>query len=214
MTPITTFSIPLIRRLPQYHSFVEGLIREGQLTVSSSAIAAHLNLDAIQVRKDIEHIGVIGRPRIGYDARELVKIIAEFLGWNNLNQLILVGCGGLGSALLGYGGFARRNFEIVAGFDTDPVKVGTTIHGKSVLPLAKLDDLCRRLHIEMGIVAVPADHAQEVVDLMIKAGITGIWNFSPAAVNVPKNVVVQQEDIITSLVILQKNIQKQHEAAL
>lgn len=207
-------SVPLLRRLPLYHSYVEQLVREDKESVASRAIGEYLNLDAIQVRKDIEQIGVVGRPGIGYDARQLLLKIEEFMGWENPNQMILAGCGSLGSALMGYAGFELRNFEIVAGFDVREDIQGTRIHGINILPLEKMKDLSKRMHIELGIIAVPEANAQEVADIMVESGIKGIWNFSTSAINVPKEVAVQQEDLITSLVILQKNLMKNKEKFL
>lgn len=203
---IRTFSAPLIRRLPEYHSYLESALSQGLTTISSTAIAAHLNIDPIVVRKDCEAIGAVGRPRIGFDISTLISAIYEYMGWGNLDELIIVGCGSLGSALIRYNGFEKRGFRIIAGFDLDPDKTGKNINGVSVLPISKMVNLVKRLHIEIGIIAVPLEMAQEVADMMVEAGIKGIWNFSPCALKVPKNVIVQQEDLITSLVILQKGM--------
>lgn len=203
----TAYSIQMIRRLPRYYAIAEQVNQQGNINISSTTIARHLNLEPIVVRKDLEQVGAVGKPRLGFDVDDLLRRIADFMGWDQLNQIVLVGCGGLGSAIMGYAGFAQRGFEFVAGFDVDETKIGTTIHGKKVLPLSKFVSLCQRLHIELGIIAVPADQAQSVADMMIEAGLHGIWNFSTAALNVPTHIIVQQEDIITSLVILQKRLQ-------
>ena len=207
----TAYSIQMIRRLPRYYAIAEQVQDQGEGTISSTLIANYLNLEPIVVRKDLEQVGAEGKPRLGFDVNDLLHRIAGFMGWDQLNQIVLVGCGDLGSAIMGYAGFARRGFEFVAGFDVDEAKIGTTIHGKKVLPLSKFVNLCQRLHIELGIITVPAAQAQSVADMMIEAGIRGIWNFSTAALNVPKHILVQQEDIITSLVILQKRLQHANE---
>jgi redox-sensing transcriptional repressor len=204
------YSMQMIRRLPKYYAIIEQALKAGNTQISSAAIAEHLNLEPIVVRKDLEQIGAEGKPRLGFDTRELMGRVEEFMGWHTNNQLVLVGCGSLGSALMGYFGFTQRGFEIVAGFDVDENKIGTFIHDKKVFPLTKLQNLCERMHIDLGIITVPADQAQMVADLMIKSGIRGIWNFSPAAIKVPKEVIVQQEDLLTSLVILQKHLEKEH----
>lgn len=204
--PIRKFSAPLIRRLPEYHAYIETIQKQGQRTISSTAIASHLNIDPIVVRKDLESIGAVGRPKVGFVVEELISVIHGFMGWGKLDELILAGCGSLGSALIGYNGFIKRGFKIVAGFDVDPALDGTTINDVSIFPLDKLVNLTRRLHIEIGIIAVPAEAAQPVADLMVDAGIRGIWNFSPAALKVPREVMVQQEDLISSLVVLQKGM--------
>lgn len=209
MPTTKAYSIQMIRRLPKYHAVIQQALQDGAAQVSSSKIADYLNLEAIIVRKDLEQIGAIGKPRLGFEARDLLDRIEAFMGWNDVNQLVLVGCGSLGSALLGYTGFMQRGFDIIAGFDTDPQKIGTTIHGKKILPVSKFSNLCQRMHIDIGIIAVPPDQAQAVADLMIASGIRAIWNFSPAALKAPKEIFVQQEDILASLVILQKKLQQQ-----
>jgi redox-sensing transcriptional repressor len=201
------FSIPIIRRLPEYHAFLEQALKEGEKTVSSTAIARHLNQDPIVVRKDLEGIGAVGRPKIGFKTVELINAIEDYMGWGELNDLVIVGCGDLGSAIMGYPGFSRRGYKIVAGFDIDPQKIDTEIHGITIFPADKITNLVPRLHIEIAIMTVPAPSAQNIADLLIEAGIKGIWNFSPAALNVPKDITVQQEDLIASLAILQKNVQ-------
>lgn len=201
-------SIQMIRRLPKYHAIIEQSVKDGANQISSGTIADYLHLEPIVVRKDLEQIGATGKPRLGFDAKGLMTHIEEFMGWNVLNEVVLVGCGSLGAALLGYPGFARCGFEIVAGFDNNPDKIGTTIHDKKILPVEKLSSLCQRLHIEMGIITTPPDQAQSIADVMVNSGIKGIWNFSPAVLKVPKTVMVQQEDLISSLVILQKKLQE------
>lgn len=203
----TTHSIQMIRRLPRYYAIAEQVQSQSEANISATLIANHLNLEPIVVRKDLEQVGAEGKPRLGFDVSDLLHRIASFMGWDQLNQIVLVGCGDLGSAIMGYSGFVQRGFEFVAGFDVDEAKIGTTIHGKQVLPISKFVNLCQRMHIELGIITVPASQAQSVADMMIEAGIRGIWNFSTAALNVPKHIIVQQEDIITSLVILQKRLQ-------
>jgi redox-sensing transcriptional repressor len=215
MTPPTArqFSFPVVRRLPEYHAFLEAAAKRGELTTSSTAIAEHLNIDPVTVRKDLESIGATGRPKIGFSVPDLMTLISNYMGWGKLDELVIVGCGNQGSALMGYDGFAKRGFKIVAGFDQNVKTDFATIHGISVLPMHKMVDLITRLHIELAIITVPPEAAQQVADQLVAAGIKGIWNFSPAALKVPKGVVLQQEDLISSLVILQKGIQRANESA-
>lgn len=208
MNSSSSVSIEMIRRLPKYYDVIDMAAKQGAKNISTSVIAEHLNLEPILVRKDLEHTGAKGKPRVGFDALELMESIAAFLGWGSLDNIVLVGCGSLGSALLGYKGFSRSGFDIVAGFDVDKEKIGKSIHGKKVLPLAKLKDLCMRMHIEVGIISTPAEHAQSIADLMVESGIKGIWNFSRAALKTPKNVIVHQEDMAASLVILIKKMNR------
>lgn len=201
-------SIEMIRRLPKYYDVIDMAVKQGAKNISTSVIAEHLNLEPILVRKDLEQTGAKGRPRVGFEALDLMDRISGFLGWGSLDNIVLVGCGSLGSALLGHKGFSRSGFDIVAGFDVDKEKIGRSIHGKKVLPLSKLKNLCLRMHIEVGIISTPAEHAQSVADLMVESGIKGIWNFSRAPLKTPRNVVVHQEDMAASLVILIKKMNK------
>jgi redox-sensing transcriptional repressor len=175
--------------------------------VSCTHIAEDLKLYPTQVRKDLAVTGIVGRPKIGYAVDELLESIETFLSWNDHHCAFLVGLGGLGSALIGYPGFERYGFDIVAGFDVDPTKVGTTLHGKRILDIDKLPGLAARMHVHIGIIAVPASAAQGIADLMIRGGIRAIWNFAPIGLQVPDGLVVHNEDLAASLaVFLQKHM--------
>ena len=195
-------SLPVLRRMPTYHHLLKSLMKEGVTTVSSTYIADCLKLDSITVRKDLAMTGVTGKPKVGFFVPRLIKAIEEFLGWNNLGDAVVAGCGPMGRALMQYKRFNEYGFEIVAGFDVDTHKIGTLIGGKKVFDVKKMTDLITRLRVKIGIITVPPDEAQKIADMMVNAGITGIWNFSAAAIKVPDSVVVQQENLLGSLGIL------------
>jgi redox-sensing transcriptional repressor len=198
--------VPTLRRLPTYHHYLLQLRSAGRPAVSCTHIAEDLKLYPTQVRKDLAATGIVGKPKVGYDIDELIESIETFLGWNDSHSAFLVGVGGLGSALIGYPGFERYGFDIVAGFDVDPDKVGTVLRGKRILNVDKLPDLARRMHVHIGIIAVPDTAAQIIADVMVRGGIRAIWNFAPTGLKVPEGVVVQNEDLASSLaVFLQKH---------
>jgi redox-sensing transcriptional repressor len=197
---------PTVRRLPLYLRYLKDLQGTGRTSVSCTDIGAQLKLDPTQVRKDLQVAGVAGRPRVGYGLPQLVAAIEQFLGLDHLNQAFLVGAGSMGAALLGYRRFEEYGLNIVAAFDADEVKIGTRIHGKSVLPLKKLTDLARRMHILIGIITVPADAAQPVADLMVQGGIRAIWNFAPMRLRVPEGTIVHNEDLYCSLAALSQKL--------
>ena len=204
--PLVHTPVPTLRRLPAYHHYLIQLRQAGRPVVSCTHIAEDLKLYPTQVRKDLAATGIVGRPKVGYDVGELIAAIETFLGWNDTRSAFLVGVGGLGSALIGYPGFAQQGFDIVAGFDVDPKKVGSSLHGKRVLPIDKLPGLARRMHVYLGIIAVPASAAQATADVMVDGGIKAIWNFAPVGLKVPEGVVVHNEDLASSLaVFLQKH---------
>jgi redox-sensing transcriptional repressor len=191
-----------LRRLPIYYRFLQQMVIDGVTQVSCADIARGLGLDPTQVRKDIEMTGIVGKPKVGYPLRDLVRWIENFLGWNRPKGAVLAGAGSLGSALLGYEQFRSHGMEIVAAFDVDCQKIGQWIHGREVQPLGFLPDLVRRTKIRLGVIATPAEAAQSVADLMVTAGIRAIWNFTPAHIQVPERVILQNEDLYHSLASL------------
>lgn len=199
---------PSLRRLPQYHHYLTELEVKGVGRVSCSAIGRDLKLIPVQVRKDLQFTGIIGKPKTGYSVSELIMAIETFLGWNNVNEAFLVGAGNLGTALLGHERFSKFGLRIVAAFDTDPNKIGQWIHGKAVLSLDKLSDLAPRMSIHMGIITAPTEVAQVIADEMVKGGIQAIWNFAPIKLNVPEHIIVHNEDLYSSLASLSWKLAK------
>ena len=197
-------SIPqaVLRRLPQYHHYLIQLEATGARQVSCSIIGRDLNLVPVQVRKDLQYTGIVGKPKTGYAVRGLIEAIETYLGWNNVNEAFLVGAGNLGTALLGHERFSRFGLRIVAAFDTDSTKIGQRIYDRAVLPLEKLEELAPRMGIHLGIITTPAEAAQSVADQMVAAGILAIWNFTPCRLRVPGNIFVHNEDLYASLASL------------
>lgn len=199
---------PSLRRLPQYHHYLVELEAQGVHVVSCSLIGRDLRCLPVQVRKDLQFTGIIGKPKIGYSVGELIAAIETFLGWNNVNEAFLVGAGNLGTALLGHERFSRFGLNIVAAFDTDASKVDQWIHGKAVLSLDKLADLARRMSVHLGIITTPPGSAQTVANEMVKGGIQAIWNFAPVKLNVPEDIIVHNEDLYSSLASLSCKLAK------
>jgi redox-sensing transcriptional repressor len=136
----------------------------------------------------------------------LIGAIERFIGWDNLEDALLAGAGNLGSALLGYEGFAQHGLHIVAGFDVDPHKVGTVVHGKRILHVDELPGMARRRHIGIGIITVGARGAQPVADLMLSGGIRAIWNFAPVRLRVPEGVIVENEDLAGTFAVISRRL--------
>lgn len=199
---------PTIRRLPSYLNLIKGFLKEDKEHVSSSLIARELKVDPTQVTKDIAYTGITGKTRVGYDTRELIDAIEIFLGFRNMDQAFLAGAGKLGSALVGYTGLVNKGLKIIAAFDIDEKLVGTDIDGVQVLHFEKLANLAQRMHVSIGIITTPAAIAQEVADVMVGAGIRGIWNFTPKNLKVPDHVVVENSSIYPNLAVLFSKMQK------
>lgn len=193
---------PTLRRLPKYIDLLKRLQSTNIKYVSSNYIADKLNLDSIQVRKDLAITGIIGKPKLGFDLDELIRSLNHTLNWDNLNDAFLVGIGSLGSAIVGYRAFSSYGLNIVAAFDNDPEKVGKTVNGIEILPVTKLGEMIKRMKINIGILTVPAEDAQTIADEMAEAGISAIWNFAPTHLKVNKDVIVENAQLTQSLGVL------------
>lgn len=202
-------SLQTLRRLPLYVKYLKSLPKDAARNISATAIAEALELNSVQVRKDLALVASGGRPKTGYVARELLACIECFLGYGDMHSAVLVGAGSLGRALLSYKGFSQYGLDIVAAFDTDPDVVSTLVHGKRVFPLEKLEGLCKRLNILIGIITVPEDAAQEACDLLVGGGVLALWNFAPVKLKAPENVRVLNENMASSLAVLRKHLAKQ-----
>lgn len=203
---VQSVSKQTLQRLPQYLNFLKSMPRTGAANISATAIAEALGLGDVQVRKDLALVSSGGRPKVGYDADRLIADLERFLGYDDVTSAVIVGAGDLGRALLGYGGFAAYGIELMAAFDRDAALAGQNIHGKPVFPAERLKELCGRMQIRIGIIAVPAEEAQQVCDALVESGVRGIWNFAPVNLSVPEDVLVQNEDIAVSLAVLSKRL--------
>lgn len=197
----------VLSRLPLYYNFLMEKRKEDYKYISSTVIAKSLKLNNIQVRKDLACVSKqSGKPRMGFEIESLINDIEEVLGFNNLDEVVLVGAGRLGRTLLSYQGFADYKLNIVAGFDTSFELVGVQVNNKPILHIDKLATIVERLNIKIGIITVPREAAQEVCDIMIKAGIKVIWNFAPVHLEVPDGIIIKHENLAVSLALLTKKL--------
>ncbi len=197
-------SIPTLKRLPLYCNIAQHALDTGKKLISSSEIADCLNIDSTQVRKDIAAIGYGGKPRVGFDSKELVKYIKKFLGLDKINSVILIGAGNLGIALARYKGFLLQGINITALFDKDPKLIGSEIDGKRVLSVDELENYISENKIKIAILTVPASAAQEIADKLCSFGIKGIWNFAPFNIVHPKDVIVWNQDLVSNFITFMK----------
>ncbi|MBE6367325.1 MAG: redox-sensing transcriptional repressor Rex [Lentisphaerae bacterium] len=193
--------LPSVKRLPSYLHELKLLRDNGQQMVSTTQLAQKLGLEAIIVRKDLELAACPGAPGVGYSVQSLIAGIENFLGWNDETPVFLVGVGNLGSALLGYRGFAEYRFNIVAAFDNDQNKVGTEIHNKKVYHISQLKEMAQKMQVKIAVLSVPCEHAQEAAGLIVDAGLKAIWNFTntPLAIPKEKEVVLQRVNMAGDL---------------
>ena len=198
---------PTLRRLPLYYQYLKKIRDEKKSDfISCTQIGNALSILPIQVRKDLGVTDAVGKPKLGYSIDVIIAIIEDFLGWNNTKDAYLVGVGHLGTALLGFERFKEYGLNIIAAFDIDREKVGSTIHGVKVFHIGKLDNMVKRMGIKIGILTVPSAPAQDLTNEMVHAGIEAIWNFSPVKVAVPPDIIVQHENLASSLVVLSKKL--------
>ena len=200
----TAISRAALSRIPRYLNYLKSLPQDGPANISSTTIAVELGLNQVLVRKDIANVGNGGKPKIGYNRAELIADIEHFLGYDHASDAVIVGAGNLGKALMAYGNFNKYGLNIVAAFDRNPDLIGTEIAGKHVYNIEKIEELCREHNVRIGIIAVPANEAQQVCDYLIAGGIRAVWNFAPVNLSMPKKVVVKNEDMAASLAVLSK----------
>lgn len=198
----------VLKRLPGYLAYLKSLPEDPAAYISATALANALGMGEVQVRKDLAMVSDGGRPKIGYQRLGLIDDIEQFLGYDNTNDAVLIGAGKLGRALLGYSGFEAYGLNILAAFDAS-VTQEETESGKPVLPMEKLEGFCKSNKVRMGIITVPAQHAQQVCEQLINSGIKAIWNFAPTHLDVPGSILVQNEDMATSLAVLSMHLQAQ-----
>ncbi len=199
--------LPTIRRLPVYVSLLKEFIKSsGKEYISTTDFCKKLELKPIQVRKDLSFTGAIGKPKIGYNAEELLSTLLNFLSWNNKKNAILIGAGALGSALIGYQGFKKYGINIKAVFDNDKTKINTEIRHAKVQSIDNMKSYIEQNKICIAILTVPKEYAQEITDILISSNIKGIWNFSATKLITPENIYVQHEDLAAGLAVLSVNI--------
>lgn len=198
----------VLKRLPGYLAYLKSIPDGASPHISATALANALGMGEVQVRKDLAMVSDGGRPKIGYPRETLIDDIEQFLGYDNTTDAVLIGAGKLGQALLGYSGFAAYGLNILAAFDVAPC-ADSTEDGKPIFHVDQLEVFCRTHKVLMGIITVPGEHAQSVCDKLIDCGIKAIWNFAPTHLEVPANILVQHENMATSLAVLSMHLQAQ-----
>jgi len=193
---------PSIRRLPFYLHIIKNAQSEGYEFISGTVIAQELDLEPIQVRKDLAITGIVGKPKKGYPVAALIAAIEHFLGWDTKRNAVIIGAGNLATALTGYQEFKFHGLNFVAAFDTDRRKVGSSIHGVPVFSLDTLKEQVHALKATIAILTVPSVHAQDTVDKVAETDIKAIWNFTNVKLKVPKGIVCQREDLTSGYAML------------
>ena len=198
---INEISVPAIRRLPLYLSFLR-LILNNQKNISAPEIARALHVDPTQVSKDFSNLEINGKTKVGYDVISLIDVMENFLGYHISRKAFIIGAGNLGISLIKYNEFHKEGIDIVAAFDIDSQVIGSEINGKHVFDLFELKDKASCWNIDIGIIAVPPNQAQKIADLIVDNGIKAIWNFSNTPISAPDNIIIENTSIDSSLAMI------------
>ena len=197
----STIPVTSLQRLPVYLNYLKSLSGTREF-ISSGAIAHALNMGEVLVRKDLAFTSAQGRTRVGYNTCELIAALEEYLGCNEIKNAVIFGAGGLGSALLSYGGFGNYGIRIVSAFDNNPLKKGSEVSGKPVLGVEEAPEFISRNNVKLAVICVPAKVAQEVTDILVGCNVKSILNFAPAQLTVPVGFNVRNIDVAANLAIL------------
>ena len=193
---------PTLRRLPWYLSNIKLMKDKGEQYVSSTQISKEINIDASQIAKDLSYVNISGRTRVGYNIDALIEVLESFLGFTNMHKAFLFGVGSLGAALLRDSGLHHFGLEIVAAFDVNPELVGKDLNG---IPIYHSDDFeakMKEYDVNIGVLTVPINIAQEITDKMVDGGIKAVWNFTPFRIRVPENIGVQNTSLYAHLAVM------------
>lgn len=193
---------PTLRRLPWYLSNVKLMKEKGEQYVSSTQISKEINIDASQIAKDLSYVNISGRTRVGYEVDALINVLEDFLGFTNMHKAFLFGVGSLGGALLRDSGLNHFGLEIVAAFDVNPDLIGKDINGIPIFHSNDLETKIKDFNVNIGVLTVPINIAQEITDKMIIGGIKAVWNFTPFRIRVPENIVVQNTSLYAHLAVM------------
>lgn len=192
-----------IQRLPMYLNHLKKLRDAGFTQISAPQVAKDLGLHVEKVKKDIALVSSsLGTPKSGRNIDDLIADITSFLNYDEITPAIIIGCGQLGRALLGYRGFDEYGLDIVAGFDINPELVGQDLFGKTIYALEDLPMIRKKYKVDIGIITVPGSAAQEAANALVDAGILAIWNFAPAHIQVADKIIVHDENMASSLAVL------------
>lgn len=200
------------KRLPLYYRYLRILNNAGKKKVSSTELSEAVQVDSATIRRDFSYFGELGRRGYGYDVKKLMNFFADLLHDNSITNVMLVGIGNMGHALLHYRFHERNKMKIVMAFDTDDhPEVGTTTNdGIPIYGISQINNKLKGVDVKTAILTVPSAKAQEVATVLVEAGVKGILSFSPVHLTVPKDVVVQYVDLTSELQTLLYFMKKEH----
>ena len=192
----------VIRRLPRYYRYLDELHAKGIVRISSGSLGKRMGVTASQIRQDLNCFGGFGQQGYGYNVEYLYQEIGRILGLDKTHHLIIVGAGNLGQALANYMNFERRGFIFTGVFDNNPALYGRKIRGIEVRPMEEVADFVEQNNVDIAVLTIPKNSAEEVADRLVSVGIKAIWNFAHVDLKVPKEVQVENVHLSDSLMKL------------
>jgi redox-sensing transcriptional repressor len=195
-------SMAVIRRLPKYHRYLAELLRKDIDRISSKELSEKIGFTASQIRQDLNNFGDFGQQGYGYNVRELHREISKILGLDKEYSTVIIGAGNLGQAIANYSRFEKSGFHLKGIFDKNPKLIGIRIRDVEVKDIDMLPQFLGANQIDIGVMCVPRESAQDVADMLVKCGVKGIWNFAPTDVNVPEDITVENVHLSESLMTL------------
>lgn len=195
-------SMAVIRRLPKYYRYLGELMEKDVKRISSQQLGQLIGFTASQIRQDLNNFGGFGQQGYGYNVEDLHNQLGKILGLDRVYKTVIIGAGNLGHAIANYRSFEEEGFKLQAIFDADPRVIGTEIRGIKVRDVKELEDFVKDNQIEIGIICTPKAVSQEIADKLVNSGVKGIWNFAPADLKVPENIVVENVHLNESLFTL------------
>ena len=193
---------PTLRRLPWYLAYIDILKANGVETVSSTQISNAISVDSSQIAKDLYFLNIKGKTRIGYEVDTLSNVLSHFLGFKEIHNAFIVGVGSLGAALIHDTGLSNYGLNIIAGFDINPEIIGKKICDVPIFSIDEMQHYQQKLNASIGILAVPANQAQDAADTMAASGLKAIWNFTPYRIKVAEGIVMSNTSIYAHLALI------------
>ncbi|MBU5436585.1 redox-sensing transcriptional repressor Rex [Tissierella sp. MSJ-40] len=195
-------SITVIRRLPKYYRYLGDLLKKGINRISSQELSKMTGFTASQIRQDLNNFGGFGQQGYGYNVEELHNQLGRILGLDTVYNAVIAGAGNLGQAVANYKGFEDAGFKVLCLFDKNPKLIGLKIREIEIRDVDSLEEFIKENNVEIGIITTPKENAQDIADTYIKSGIKGIWNFAPADLKVPEDIIVENVHLNESLFTL------------
>lgn len=202
MNKKTMISMAVIRRLPKYQRYLGELLNNDITRISSKELSERMGFTASQIRQDLNCFGDFGQQGYGYNVRELYDEISKILGLTRIYTTVIVGAGNIGQAIANYTKFEKLGFVLKGIFDKNPKLVGIKIRDIEIKDIETLPEFLNNNKIDIGIICVPREHAQNIANIFVKNGIKAIWNFAPADISVPEDVIIENVHLSESLLTL------------